>query len=108
VSRFYGKKVDENHKVIREDFRKAGWLWCDLHRLGGGVPDGMVLSPNHLIYLIEVKRLDGKKNPKASTNAKAATKKAQSDFAANWPVVVLTSIEDAQEFRYVMLGRFRP
>jgi len=96
---YWNRKVDSNHKAIRDDFRSAGWLWEDLHRLGKGKPDGMVLSPWGLIYLIEVKRLEGKRKPKPSENAKPATKKAQLDFARIWPVHIISSVIEAEKMR---------
>lgn len=95
---YWRAKTDENHAAIRQDFRDAGWEWEDLHRVKR-LCDGMVLSPSKVIYVIEVKRLEGKRKPKASTNAKPATKAAQKAFADVWPVVVLTSVEHAQAWR---------
>ncbi len=96
---YWSKKVDSNHAEIRECFRQAGWQWLDLHRLGGGVPDALVCSEHtDSLYLLEIKRLEGKRKPKASTNAKPATKAAQKNFADSWPVYVITSVEQALTF----------
>ncbi len=98
MAKYWGAKVDSNHDEIRKDFRAAGWPWQDVHRVKGFC-DGLVLSPKGHIYLIEVKRLEGKKTPKASTNAKPATKKAQAELSAVWPVHVITSAGEAKAWR---------
>lgn len=98
MARYWSAKVDQNHAAIRQCFREAGWQWADLHRVKG-LCDGMVLSPWQTVHLVEVKRLEGKRKPKASTNAKQATKDAQKKFAETWPVVVLTTVEEARKWR---------
>jgi hypothetical protein len=40
----YASKIDKNHKAIRNAARKAGYIWFDLFRCGGGIPDALVLS----------------------------------------------------------------
>ena len=103
MSRFWGKKVDSNHAEIRQAFRDAGWQWLDLHRLGGGAPDGLVMAPWGDLHLIEIKPLEGKLEPKA-TKAKGATKIAQKSFASTWRVAVISTVEQAAAFRMEHIG----
>lgn len=98
MARYWSARVDENHGLIRDDFKAAGWRWVDVHRIKGFC-DGVTLSPSGRVYLIEVKRLEGKKEPKASRNANQSTKDKQAKLAAEFPIVVLTSVEEAREWR---------
>jgi AmiR/NasT family two-component response regulator len=54
---FAPSKIDKNQPEIVEALRKAGYTVIDLHALGGGIPDLMVVSKhdNSRVLLIEVK-----------------------------------------------------
>ena len=89
MSRYWSKAVDKNHGEIRDDFRADGWKCRDTHRLNAFC-DFITRPPWEVrtVYLIEVKVLVGKRNPKPSTSAKGYTKKNQEEFAADFPVTV--------------------
>ncbi len=59
----HAKRTDANHAEIRDAFRAAGWGVKDTSGIGHGVPDLMVVSPNGIGWMVEVK--DGRKAPSA-------------------------------------------
>lgn len=77
----YAKRVDENHGLIGETFRKCGFLALDLSKLGDGAPDWLV-KKGMCWLLIEVKTAKGKRRPKQET------------FAATWPVFIVRTVDD--------------
>lgn len=86
-------KVDLTHGPIVEAFRAGGWQVLSLAPLGNGAPDLLVYAPaepleelNERWFLIEVK------------TGKKALKPGQCEFAKNWPVHVLRSVQEAVEF----------
>jgi hypothetical protein len=86
-------KVDDNHNDIVDALREAHCLVVSLAAVGKGVPDLLVCSPYFSIHesllLLEVK--DGSKPP----SARRLTKDEEAFRAAGWPVVVVTSVEEA-------------
>jgi hypothetical protein len=54
------KKVDGNHQDVKDGLIALGYAILDIHDLGRGVPDLLVLTPWNVLVLIEVK-MPGKK-----------------------------------------------
>jgi len=79
-------KADATQPEIMKALRDAGCLVESLHRVGGGVPD-LLVCRNGRLYLVECKTAGGKLNPEQV--------KFQQD---GWPVTVLRSAEDADEW----------
>jgi Holliday junction resolvase len=79
-------KVDSNQAAIVSEFRRRGYLVLSLASHGRGIPDLLIFDGDRL-SLIEVKSKEGKLTP------------AQIDFQAlGWPVIVVRSISDLEEF----------
>ena len=79
----WAAKVDRNHAAIREVVRRSGRRWRDTFRFGGGFPDGLVLTKNRRILLVEVKY------PGEQLTA------AEREFHDQFPVEIWTSPEEA-------------
>ena len=78
---------DANHAAIAQVFRQFGWQWKDTYRVGEGFPDGVALSPDHYVYLIEIK------------TPKGPIEDSQVKFLADgWPVRYLRSEAEAINF----------
>jgi len=58
-------RTDAAHAAIRKGLRKRGYWWCDLFRIGQGVPDALVAHPDwpDVNLLVEVKSLGGELTP---------------------------------------------
>lgn len=76
-------KVDRNQRDIVAVYRDAGVLVLSLANLGRGVPDLLVGVPP-VLCLVEVKMPGGTLTPD------------QVRFHSHWPVVIVTSIEEAR------------
>ena len=74
-------RVDVNHTEIVRAFEKLGARVLDLSRVGRGVPDLLVRFRNRMRF-VEVKSEKGKLN------------KAQEEFATEWPVSVVRTVDD--------------
>lgn len=85
----YAKRRDRNHAEIRDGLRKRGVDVLDLGNAGNGVPDlGAIHAVTLLGIFIEVK--DWKKPPSARELTPA-----EQEFASYFPVVVVTTLEEA-------------
>ena len=86
----YAKRVDDNHAVIRDGIRAAGYPVLDLSKCGQGVPDLSVMVGPFKAVFLEVK--DGAK-------VKSAQKltKAEETWQGHWSHVtkVVNSLEQA-------------
>ena len=49
------RKVDRNHAAVRNGLRDLGYGALDIHALGDGAPDLLVLTPWGMLELLEVK-----------------------------------------------------
>ena len=65
----YAKRIDENHREIRDGLRDLGWVVHDLSAVGGGVPDLCCLLFPGISLFLELKRPDIKKAEQAMTPA---------------------------------------
>lgn len=88
------RRVDANQAEVVDAIRKAGYEIIDLARVGGGVPDLVVLAPDGWIHLMEIK------NPKS----RGKLNKLQQEWHAKWrgekPIVV-NSAEEALDWLHV-------
>ena len=75
-------KVDGNHGEIVRALRRVGCAVLDLSRLGGGVPD-LLVRRGRVWTLLEIKTPKGR------------VRQQQIDFAHQWPVVVVRSVDEA-------------
>lgn len=89
----YDKRIDGNHKEIREGLRKAGYKVRDQGRLGGGVPDLCVLVKPGLSLHLEVK--DPTKPPSATKLT--VEEEEWMEFNA-WNTRVVFSLHEALQF----------
>jgi len=78
----YRPRVDQNQTAIVAAYRAKGLLVLSLASMGRGVPDLLVGAPP-VLCLVEVKMPGGTITPD------------QLRFHALWPVVVVTSVEEA-------------
>ena len=78
----FGKR-DTIHREVRDVFRSCGWSWLDLADVGGDCPDALVCRRG-VLKLLELK-----------TGA-AKLKPGQQQFAAEWPVIVIRSVDEAR------------
>jgi CO dehydrogenase/acetyl-CoA synthase alpha subunit len=79
------KRVDTNHAAVVERLRANGWLVRSTAAIGHGFPD-LIVTKHGLFpwcVLVEVKFEKGKLTADQTT------------FHATWPVVTVTSPEDA-------------
>jgi hypothetical protein len=83
-------KVDSTHAEVVAALRAAGRRVLDLSRVGGGVPDILVLYGGRLV-LMEIKNPLG---PRGGAS-KSKLNEAQVAFAHQWPVVVVRSAAEA-------------
>lgn len=83
-------KIDGTQTEIVAALRQAGCKVLSLAACGKGVPDLLVYALNQLgdweLYLMEVKNLSGRGNKLTPDQVK---------FHAEWPVTVVTSVEEA-------------
>ena len=84
----YAARVDDNHAIIRECIRRAGYQAYDTFRLGQGFPDLLVVSKSGIIGLLEVKSENG--------NLNANEREFWSAFRG--PKMIVRSPEDALAF----------
>jgi hypothetical protein len=91
VSR-YARRTDENHALVRDGLRRAGFDVLDLSGAGAGVPDLLVRIGVGKSHHIEVKDGDKPKSAQALT-------KAQEDWwkFAHCDTSIVTSLEEAIE-----------
>jgi Holliday junction resolvase len=80
-------RVDDNQKCIVRALRQTGASVLSLAAIGNGCPDLLVLCAGRL-YMLEVK--DGDKAP-----SRQKLTPHQIKFHADWPVVVVNSVESA-------------
>ena len=84
----YARKIDVNQPDIIEALETCGAKVLVLSAMGGGVPD-LFVTVGHRFTFVEVK----------STPATWALDKrsapAQADFAKDWPVRLIRSVEEA-------------
>jgi len=84
-------KVDANHRAIAWTLKQTGCHVLSLAAVGQGCPDLLVWNPRtEQLHMLEVK--DGDKPP----SARKLTPH-QKRFHADWPVVVVTCIDEALE-----------
>ncbi len=88
----YARKVDANHKDVREALRKAGWHVEDCSRVGGGFPDLLAIKGSRIEF-VEVK--DGAKVKSAQKLTPDQEKFHAALLQAGVVVKVLRSIKDA-------------
>ena len=87
-------KVDDTQEAIVKALRQVGCKVLSMAAIGNGAPDLLVLVPGQgswqeavdALILLEVKNLDGRG---------AGLTPDQVKFHAQWPVVVVTSPEEA-------------
>lgn len=90
----YGAKKDANHNIIIEYLRKGGIAVYDLSSVGCGIPDCIAWAHDGW-HFIEIK------NP-GTAYGKRGLNKIQKKWAERWeggPVFILSTIDDAEEFR---------
>lgn len=85
----YRPRLDQNQQAIVEAYRNAGLLVLSLAGMGKGVPDLLVCAPP-LVVLVEVKMPQHLLTPD------------QVRFHAHWPVVIVTSVEEAHAHARVL------
>jgi len=80
------KRIDNNHRLIRDALRKVGWLdVMDCSMFGRGFPDLLVLNKDTgQIHFLEIKGKRGK-----------LTDRQQELKAIGWPLVVVRTINEA-------------
>jgi len=84
-------KVDANHREIAQALRKVGCRVLSLAAVGNGCPDLLVYVPRlGQIRMLEVK--DGDKSP-----SRRKLTPHQVKFHEEWPVAVVTDIDEALE-----------
>jgi Holliday junction resolvase len=89
----YAKRTDANHAAIRDVLRQLQWLVFDTSAIGRGWPDLVALRGGQVRF-VEVK--DGAK-VKSQQKLKPAQVALHAAFkAAGCPVVVVTSVEEAE------------
>ena len=82
-------KVDANHRAIAWTLKQTGCHVLSLAAVGNGCPDLLVYNPRTAqLHMLEVK--DGEQNRRRLTPH-------QKRFHADWPVVVVTCIDEALE-----------
>ena len=81
-------RTDSNHREIVSALRKVGCEVLSLAAVGNGCPDLLVLGPDGLLRLIEVK--DGNKPP-----SRRKLTPHQVSFHQRWPVSVVTDWAEA-------------
>jgi len=81
-------KVDANQAAIVAALRKIGCEVLSLAAVGNGCPDLLVLRPDGLLALVEVK--DGNKPP-----SKRRLTRHQELFHQRWPVSIVTNWAEA-------------
>lgn len=85
--RKHGRR-DAIHADIRDVFTAYRWRWLDLADVGDDAPDAIVCEPGtDRLVLVEVK-----------SGPKAKLKPGQERFAARWPVTVIRSVDEAEQF----------
>ncbi|HAI69125.1 MAG TPA: hypothetical protein DCM38_06780, partial [Gammaproteobacteria bacterium] len=79
-------RVDRNQNEIASALKQAGFEVANLSRVGGGVPDLLVSTPDGHTFLVEVKSERGKLRPN------------QTEFQRKWrgEIRVIRSVEDVQ------------
>lgn len=84
-------KVDANHREIAAALRKVGCRVLSLAAVGNGCPDLLVYVPRTgQIRMLEVK--DGDKSP-----SRRKLTRHQMRFHEDWPVAVVTCVDEALE-----------
>jgi hypothetical protein len=93
----YAAKVDENQALIVDALRKAGaTVWII------GLPVDLLIGCNGVTALAEVKRIEGKRKPRA-----AGYTDLQREFMATWrggTVATLTDVEGALRLVSMLKG----
>lgn len=86
------RRKDANQSEIERVFKDAGCSVLDMSRLGDGVPDLLIGTPQGACFLVEVKTKNGKITEK------------QAKFAWGWKtqVFLVKCVEDAEELAYVL------
>ena len=85
----YAAKVDGPHAAIRDGLRKLGWLVLDSARMASGGPDLIAVTPEGVVRLFEVKAPQGRLRPRQ-----------QALQAQGWPIRVVTTLDEALDWRY--------
>ena len=88
----YAKRVDANHKEIRDGLREKGWMVLDLSGAGDGIPDLAVALAPGTPWFLEIK--DGDK----PLSAQKLTKAQEVWHSFAWGVTSkVRSLDEAQE-----------
>lgn len=90
----YAKRVDANHGQIRDALRRLGYFVADMSRSGRGFPDLLIAKAGRM-RLVEVK--DGSRVPSERLLNPEQAKLHAALLAAGCPVVVVTSLEEAEQ-----------
>jgi hypothetical protein len=85
----YAKRVDLAHAEVRDTLRAMGYRVLDVSRCGGFVD--FVVRKHHAIWLVDAKTNRGKRKRSVRLHEGSAGKL----IADGWPVVILTSRDEA-------------